>query len=362
MGYIYQITNKINKKIYIGLTTKTIEGRWKEHIKVAFNPASKDYNTLFKKAIRKYGEKNFIIEELEQVDDLELLKLREQYWIKEKHSFAFAEDGWGYNSTLGGDGVIGYGIAVVGCDIITGEIYNIYDTIKEAEKQEGIRIEGGIETYNHSANQKCFLYKTTVDKLTDQERIDYIHSLYPTLIYCLSKKGEVIKIYLTAQEAAKDNNLSFGNIISCCLGKRRLCGDYQWAYQRDIAQRLNQPVKEIRKFSRPIIQYGMNGDKITEWDSIEEASKQLKISNSHITSCCRLSRNSAGGYQWRYLQNNIEKLSPITVKRPVKCVETQQIFDTSNDAAKHFKYSCATVRKSCDGNYINKPYHFEWVD
>ena len=32
MGYIYQITNKINKKIYIGLTTKTIDKRWKEHV------------------------------------------------------------------------------------------------------------------------------------------------------------------------------------------------------------------------------------------------------------------------------------------------------------------------------------------
>ena len=41
----------------------------------------------------------------------------------------------------------------------------------------------------------------------------------------------------------------------------------------------------------------MNGNKITEWNSIEEASKQLKISNSHITACFRLSRNTAGGYQ-----------------------------------------------------------------
>jgi len=29
MGYIYKITNIINNKIYIGLTTQTVEERWR---------------------------------------------------------------------------------------------------------------------------------------------------------------------------------------------------------------------------------------------------------------------------------------------------------------------------------------------
>jgi hypothetical protein len=31
MGSIYLITNKINDKKYVGLTTRSIEIRWKEH-------------------------------------------------------------------------------------------------------------------------------------------------------------------------------------------------------------------------------------------------------------------------------------------------------------------------------------------
>ena len=34
MGFIYKITNQINQKSYIGLTTSTIEERWKEHLQV----------------------------------------------------------------------------------------------------------------------------------------------------------------------------------------------------------------------------------------------------------------------------------------------------------------------------------------
>ena len=33
MGYIYKITNNINGKVYIGKTTKTVEERWKGHLK-----------------------------------------------------------------------------------------------------------------------------------------------------------------------------------------------------------------------------------------------------------------------------------------------------------------------------------------
>jgi predicted GIY-YIG superfamily endonuclease len=31
MSFIYKITNLIDNKVYIGLTTRTVEARWKEH-------------------------------------------------------------------------------------------------------------------------------------------------------------------------------------------------------------------------------------------------------------------------------------------------------------------------------------------
>ena len=34
-GYIYKITNRVNNKVYIGQTRRTIEIRWKQHIKAA---------------------------------------------------------------------------------------------------------------------------------------------------------------------------------------------------------------------------------------------------------------------------------------------------------------------------------------
>lgn len=94
MGYIYKITNKVNNKIYIGQTVKTVEKRFQQHK----NNSNKTYfsQIVLYRAFNKYGIENFICEEIEEVPN-ELLDEREKYWINYYDSYFN-----GYNSTLGG--------------------------------------------------------------------------------------------------------------------------------------------------------------------------------------------------------------------------------------------------------------------
>lgn len=102
MGYIYCITNLINNKRYVGKTVQSIEERWREHCKDSKRePISK--RPLYS-AINKYGIENFIIEEIEKVDDDSQLSNREIYWINELGTYGKN----GYNATKGGDGTILY--------------------------------------------------------------------------------------------------------------------------------------------------------------------------------------------------------------------------------------------------------------
>ena len=91
-GYIYLIENKINGKKYIGKTYRTIELRWKEHVK----DAKRFPDRPLYKAILKYGEESFSISEIEYVEDVEE---REVFWIAYYGCFSA-----GYNATMGGDG------------------------------------------------------------------------------------------------------------------------------------------------------------------------------------------------------------------------------------------------------------------
>lgn len=46
MAYIYQITNDINQKIYIGKTEFSIEKRFKEHCKDAFKDRNENVHYI----------------------------------------------------------------------------------------------------------------------------------------------------------------------------------------------------------------------------------------------------------------------------------------------------------------------------
>ena len=96
MAYIYKITNQLNGKCYVGKTMLTIQERWKQHLKDA--KRERCNNRPLYKAINKYGENNFKIEQLEKCSD-NIVNEREQYWIEKLNSFHF-----GYNATTGGDG------------------------------------------------------------------------------------------------------------------------------------------------------------------------------------------------------------------------------------------------------------------
>ena len=103
MGIIYKIDNLINNKCYIGKTSRSLEERWKEHLRHRFNL---DY-ALYR-AFKKYGIENFTISLLEEnIEDEILLNEREKYWI---NYFKSNNKNYGYNMTLGGEGTTKYNL------------------------------------------------------------------------------------------------------------------------------------------------------------------------------------------------------------------------------------------------------------
>ena len=101
MFYIYCYTNNFNNKKYVGQTTYPARRRG-EHRYAAFTEDSPEYNLLFHRKLREYGEENFTFEILEEIDttNTDYVDGREQFWIEQKESYV--KTGKGYNLTLGG--------------------------------------------------------------------------------------------------------------------------------------------------------------------------------------------------------------------------------------------------------------------
>jgi group I intron endonuclease len=91
---IYNYTNKINGKVYIGQTKTTLEHRHKKHL------SQLNDDTYLHRAIKKYGIENFQLEVVEDNILLSNLDNKEIFYIEQFQSYYTS--GLGYNLTKGG--------------------------------------------------------------------------------------------------------------------------------------------------------------------------------------------------------------------------------------------------------------------
>lgn len=135
MAYIYQITNDINDKVYVGKTEGSLEQRFREHCKDS--QAERCENRPLYRAMRKYGIEHFSISLIEQTEHPEE---REIFWIEQLNTYHN-----GYNATLGGDGK-----RYLDYDKIVDR-YLVLQNQKEVAKEMGID-EGSVRKVLHERN------------------------------------------------------------------------------------------------------------------------------------------------------------------------------------------------------------------
>lgn len=211
MAYIYQITNNINGKIYIGKTEFSIEKRFKEHCNDAFKDRN-EKRPLYD-AMKKYGVENFSISLIEETNNPEE---REIFWIEQKGSFKN-----GYNATMGGDGrrYIDYDLVIA--------TYKELGVIKDTAEKLNISIDS-VSAILHQNNVPINSVKDILTK-----RIGKITNMY-------SLDGTFLRSFPSTSEAARymiENNLTNckqstirQHIAEVCTGKRKTAAKYKWKY------------------------------------------------------------------------------------------------------------------------------------
>lgn len=208
MSYIYKITNDINNKVYIGLTSKNNPiDRWTKHLS--------DYKTagLYSKrplydAMKKYGIEHFHFEVIEETDQPQE---RECYWIKYYNSFISFENSNGYNATLGGDGVA--------------------KKIFSDEEQQFIK-EKFLQKYSCNYISKELHCTPELVSLFLKENGYKIKSYKGNAVNQYSKDGVFIQTFPSAKQAAEflGKTGKGGHISEVCSGKRKTAYGYKWKY------------------------------------------------------------------------------------------------------------------------------------
>jgi len=96
--FIYLVTNLVNKKQYVGQTSRTVEKRFLQHIR---NGNYESNTSLLSKAILKHGKEKFMIEVIEQFNNITQKELDDAEIKYIKHYNCLMPNG--YNKSPGGN-------------------------------------------------------------------------------------------------------------------------------------------------------------------------------------------------------------------------------------------------------------------
>lgn len=121
-----------------------------------------------------------------------------------------------------------------------------------------------------------------------------------------------------------------------------------------------------------IYQYSLTGEFIQSFPSATVAAKQInKSRNDTILDCLNGCINSAYGYQWR--REYVEKLPPVAAPhgKLVQCIETQEIFTSTVEAAKAYNLKsnsniieCISGKKKSAGKHkiTGEKLHWRYIE
>lgn len=282
MAFIYKITNLINNKIYIGKTNYSIEHRWQQHLYSSFkNENSQEYNYLLHKALRKYGQENFVIEKIEEVKAEEAQK-REQYWIKIYNSCILSPDSNGYNMTFGGEGAI---------KLDYNEIIKLWD--------KGF---GSVEISKKLSTNNSTIKRILQNYSSYNEKINFTRNIGKK-VYQYNQEGVLLKEYLSISAAARAVNVDPSMINKCCNKAKQSCKGYFWSFSpKDTFQK--SILSTWKKYK--IIQKDTNGDIIEIFPSLAAAGRAMnKKQTKYIKECCEGLRKEMYGYIWEYAEGGV---------------------------------------------------------
>ena len=112
--------------------------------------------------------------------------------------------------------------------------------------------------------------------------------------------------------------------------------------QHAVRTGLMSPTREKR-----VIQYSLDGEKIQEFISLSEAARQTGSQGAKITLCCQFQRKTHNGFQWRYKEDEQDRVQKVN-ESPTKKKAVAQINPKTNEVIATYE-SIADAARAVNG-------------
>lgn len=137
--------------------------------------------------------------------------------------------------------------------------------------------------------------------------------------------GNFIRVWNNMAEIGRSGIAPASSVSHCCV-KETYSKQYQWRYYTGSTDNIAKVIPKIRV----VYQFDLQGNYITYFKSISEASKATLIDSTLISNNCTGHQSQAGGYYWSYKKRF--DYNPSTQKIPVACYNDDGTFIRSFDS------------------------------
>jgi len=256
MGYIYKITNLINKKSYIGETMQNdVFKRWSTHKNLS--KLNKGCPAL-KEAFKKYGIYNFKFEVLIICFDEDMLIYEKEYIKK-------------YNTVAPN----GYNISEGGCERGFTGLHHTEDTRKKISEAVKKRYANPEERQKASEKiKKIYKDNNVIEKRAQGEK--WKKALAEGR---LGRKR-------TGEKTSDETKKKISESVKKALQTSNKDQIYNEAFMTKVCRKINQ--------------LSLTGEYIKSFNSIADAAREVNKSSNTIKAVLSKRTKTAGGFKWEY--------------------------------------------------------------
>lgn len=353
MKYIvYQTTNKINKKIYIGVHETENPEIFDGYIGCgAYVNKPTTYNkgkTHLHNAILKYGVNAFIRTTLKVFDNLEdALDL--ECWIVDDE---FVKRTDTYNMTLGG----GYP------PLLTKKVYQF--------NLDGVLIKEWKSIVSVIDHYKCNNKRVTMAINEKRSFNNSYWSFYKEInvnsyrlssrgyVFQYNKDGKLLNTFTSASEASLRLDIQRDAIVNAVFNRTTCSGYYFLKADDDINILLKEKSSKVLANLTPVYRYLISGKFDKEYKSIAEAVKDNEKANHGNIIRAIKNNKTCAGFKWSYIKSDIIKPFEEVKLKPIKVAQYDlnhnliKIWDSVSECKKEFpscQRVCRKERRSTNG-------------
>jgi hypothetical protein len=130
------------------------------------------------------------------------------------------------------------------------------------------------------------------------------HSNKARVVTQYSLQGRKIRVFKSTKEAEAHTNVSSGTISAVANGKLKTTGGFIWQYgdgpkRIDVNAYLASSREIVRRISKPVVKYSLEGKLLDEYPSISAAARAEGVSVNRISSAINGQTKSSIGFFWR---------------------------------------------------------------